>query len=182
MVSLKVEAANASAHLADPKEEPGVLDTGLLSLHINVCLRARACVYMVYRLAAQRRALLRNSRIVRDLSLLLAIAFTCGGGFIRTNSDHACPFAVYIYIHVYIMCVCVHIYVSVCVYVHGPLTRVMLQIWMRRRECCKPAMSQNFSRQTRFWPPRSLARSNLRGKRGREQGTIFGTGGKGGRG
>jgi hypothetical protein len=115
MVSLKVEAANASAHLADPKEEPGVLDTGLLSLHINVCLRARACVYMVYRLAAQRRALLRNSRIVRDLSLLLAIAFTCGGGFIRTNSDHACPFAVYIYIHVYIMCVCTYICKCVCI-------------------------------------------------------------------
>ena len=52
MASLKVEAANASAHLADLKEEPGVLDTGLLSLYINVCVCVcvcvRACLYTWY--------------------------------------------------------------------------------------------------------------------------------------
>jgi len=125
MASLKVEAANASAHLADLKEEPGVLDTGLLSLYINVCVCVCVCacvfVHMVYRLAAQRRALLRDSRIVHDLSLPLAITLTCGGRFIHTNSDHSCLFAVYIYIHIYIMCVRVHIYVCViclCVYMY----------------------------------------------------------------
>jgi hypothetical protein len=107
-----------------------------------------------------------------------------GGGFLYTNSDaRACmrAFLRYTSIYIYTLCACVYIYMYVCVFMYmAPLTRCMLQMWMRRRECCKPAMSQNFSRQTPFWPLRSLARSNFRGERGRAQGTICGTGGEGG--